>query len=609
MKVQLNKIFLVLLLWLVSFSCQATNYALLVGVGDYQHLRDLQGPTNDVFGIQIVLEKKLGFSSEYPYMKVLTDSQANKANILKNLERIAQTAKPGDQVVFYFSGHGTSSGDVVSKKVLNLPHGTGALMPVDALKTGSPRQLRNSLIIGKYDLRPHFKMLDDKGVFTTAIIDACFSSNSTRSIGAQSGTHPVKKLPDRFVKQNVLSVSSGGTLPDRQGLLESDDEAGEMSDDQGNPAVGKKEYPYTHVYTLAASSHNERAKDIPEALLRSFPTYDGKPHGAFTDALLRVMNWQSESDIGSIKLITINEMLRNFVAERGYGHTPQLWPRFPSTDSKPFFSIGKKGEPFADASRVINEFYASDYGFGLTYKLDDAELLRIVIGSDVGKSIKDKIKSIPSVKVVTHNPDINIMSVGADLLVTNTAGDKVRQLDSSNLDNTLLQLIQGRIVLKKVLSQMLKNREKIVDISIQSMNAEAVAFRKHQKVKFKVHSELTGKLLLLDIMGDGQIAVLSPVKFSEFNSPIKAEQVTTGFKSCVFQADEMDSVIALVFKDQPDLIKRFMTTQEVSADGVLMRKLMSILQDGGVSYAAGYAEMYSVDDGKQIGIDSQCFQR
>jgi len=42
-------------------------------------------------------------------------------------------------------------------------------------------------------------------------------------------------------------------------------------------------YPYKNIYYLSASGEFEAAQDISPAFLSQYPTFDGKPHGAFTD--------------------------------------------------------------------------------------------------------------------------------------------------------------------------------------------------------------------------------------------------------------------------------------------------------------------------------------
>ena len=64
-------------------------------------------------------------------------------------------------------------------------------------------------------------------------------------------------------------------------------------------------------------------------MLERFPTIDGKPHGAFSDTLLQVLNNDINADIDNNGIITYSELkktVRNKMRLRGFDHTPQGLP-------------------------------------------------------------------------------------------------------------------------------------------------------------------------------------------------------------------------------------------------------------------------------------------
>ncbi len=83
--------------------------ALLVGINDYQGINDLRGCINDVTNMRNILKRYLGFANED--IRVLVDNRATKANILYRLSWMVKNAKPGDFLVFHFSGHGSQIRD------------------------------------------------------------------------------------------------------------------------------------------------------------------------------------------------------------------------------------------------------------------------------------------------------------------------------------------------------------------------------------------------------------------------------------------------------------------------------------------------------------------
>jgi hypothetical protein len=56
-------------------------------------------------------------------------------------------------------------------------------------------------------------------------------------------------------------------------------------------------YSYDQTVFIAAASAFEEATDIGSAMLSVFPTFDLRPHGAFTDALLRFLSLQRSPDL------------------------------------------------------------------------------------------------------------------------------------------------------------------------------------------------------------------------------------------------------------------------------------------------------------------------
>lgn len=276
------------------------RYALLVGVGEYADKQEpplkLKGPPNDLRAMRTALQK-WGFDP----ITVLQDDKATRAAILKALDDLVKNAEPGSHVLFYFSGHGTSSEDPKLGAGLALPHTAGALVPYDARRSGDSEAQRESLIIGRKDLRPLFEQLDDKGVHLTAWIDACFSENSTHSLAGLTPRAAPGFNPGNF------GSGSGGYQP----------------------------YPYQNAVTFAASAANQTATDIDDQTIQQFPTKYKQSPGAFTDALLRALDDRSLPGYGVLDkndddVVTVEEFatgVNSFMASRAYGHQPKLQPQ------------------------------------------------------------------------------------------------------------------------------------------------------------------------------------------------------------------------------------------------------------------------------------------
>lgn len=78
--------------------------ALLVGVADYPEVQNkLDGPVNDVFAVSAALQE-LGFPVDG--IRVVLNERATAQGIRERLKWLLQEARDGDQLFFYFAGHG-----------------------------------------------------------------------------------------------------------------------------------------------------------------------------------------------------------------------------------------------------------------------------------------------------------------------------------------------------------------------------------------------------------------------------------------------------------------------------------------------------------------------
>jgi hypothetical protein len=83
----------------------ATKKALLVGINEYKTPKhNLKSCVNDINKFSELLRSKYGFKSDDIYM--VQDVYATLVNIQGCLEWLFKDAVRGDQIIFYFSGHG-----------------------------------------------------------------------------------------------------------------------------------------------------------------------------------------------------------------------------------------------------------------------------------------------------------------------------------------------------------------------------------------------------------------------------------------------------------------------------------------------------------------------
>ena len=84
--------------------------ALLVGINKYQMANaDLNGCVNDVTNVRDILLKYFGYKPDD--IRVITDQRATKKAVMERLKWLTKGAKPGDRLLFHFSGHGSQVRD------------------------------------------------------------------------------------------------------------------------------------------------------------------------------------------------------------------------------------------------------------------------------------------------------------------------------------------------------------------------------------------------------------------------------------------------------------------------------------------------------------------
>ena len=120
-----------LLCVLICHSAAARNVALLVAVGQFRDpvlkTHQLLGPAIDIDSMQRALTERWGFQPGD--VVALRDQDATRDHILDQIAALEQRSAPGDTVLIYFSGHGTSAND--HDNSFDLPYATGAWMPYD----------------------------------------------------------------------------------------------------------------------------------------------------------------------------------------------------------------------------------------------------------------------------------------------------------------------------------------------------------------------------------------------------------------------------------------------------------------------------------------------
>ncbi|MEM9080869.1 MAG: caspase family protein [Verrucomicrobiota bacterium] len=147
----------------------ARKRAFLVGINDYPNPADrLEGCVNDVFLVSSVLQE-CGFPANH--IRVLLDERATTPNILTRIEWLLEDARPGDQLVFYFSGHGARSPKYNADMAIE---GYEERLVTHDFDWSDETGITDQMINGLYSQLPY-------GVHLTFIFDCCHSGGMHRN--------------------------------------------------------------------------------------------------------------------------------------------------------------------------------------------------------------------------------------------------------------------------------------------------------------------------------------------------------------------------------------------------------------------------------------------
>ena len=170
--------------------------ALLVGLNHYPDpANNLKGCVNDVLMSSQHLQNNYGFAVED--IRLLTDERATTANIRKRLAWLASDMRPGDVVLFHYSGHGSQVRD----------------------RDGDELKDHLDEIICPYDLNWDDPITDDElgktfanvpeGASVTVILDSCHSGTGLKEFG------PTPRRDKFIVPPPDVFHRTGPTITDR----------------------------------------------------------------------------------------------------------------------------------------------------------------------------------------------------------------------------------------------------------------------------------------------------------------------------------------------------------------------------------------------------------
>ena len=255
--------------------------ALLVGINNYAS-NSLAGCLNDLDLQRNLLIYRFGFNPKD--ILVLPDTEATREGILTAFEEhLIKQAKPGDVVVYHYSGHGSRIFDPNPIVVESGEEGlNGTFVPVDGiLPTGYPEVGGTVQDIMGHTLFLLMSALKTENV--SVVLDSCFSGGATREARVRS----------RDGGKNILVAADEKTYQ-QQWLSRL-----EMSPEE-----------FIQGYRAGVAKGMVLAATAPEQLARELKI-NGFEAGIFTYLLTHYL-WQEDSNIEQVFQKIIPEIPQNF---------------------------------------------------------------------------------------------------------------------------------------------------------------------------------------------------------------------------------------------------------------------------------------------------------
>jgi hypothetical protein len=519
---------------LVCTGANAANHALLIGIGQYK-TRTLEGPPNDVAALRRVLASKYDFKHEN--ICALINQEAVKSRILNEIEQLVNITRPGDRIFIYFSGHGTSRRDDLMS--LPLPHGSGALVPADfsADPNQTIEELMLQLIVGKRDLRPMLAQLDrDRQVLM--VFDTCFSGNTVRAIGANRTVN----------RSRYIHLASRSVFNEERSI-------GRFEDN----LIPDEPYPYQNIFYISASSENEIAKDIQRDLLYLYPTIDGKPHGALTDSLLRVLAGQVQVDTnndGKWSQMELYTALRSLVQQR-FKQTPQALPT----------QGGNANNLHARAF-----FVRSGGGLALETKTSPASKphmrVRVVEPLSI---LKAHISKIEGVIITDDNPDLIVTRDENATVLALPNMHPLCRFTSFDIDQ-VVDRIRRHLRIQPLINLVYPRQQFNVEIELSGAYQKSI-IAEDETFGFEIRTEKPAYLLLIDVDPSGAVHVLHPFDKSELQPLAPGEKRVLTGKCRIIWPFGTETVKLFAFSHKPQALESFVGKEDIHPDSLLFKNL------------------------------------
>jgi len=479
----------------------------VIGVGNYRSLptvvrgkvlQDLKGPQNDVLLMKNAL---LSYGFEPSNIKILLDEKATKKNIWRAFnEWLIKSTKAGDEVVFYFSGHGTQ---VIDRDHDEEDGWDETLCPYDI----DPKTGDNAIIDD--ELSTWLRMLKKR--YVTVIIDSCYSGGATRSIGkiVVDELEPTPAVQPR----HIMAIYDWNSSATTRGISQV------VSD-----------YPEDTIF-LGASSE---AQEAFERRIDPQHTY-----GSFTYSLVKTLNILKDPTYEKALNITRKEIR----AKIGLAQTPVLIANKRLRKRRVFGGRGRENTEEVVASFASETIPSHDGSKPNGYAQAEhpqplQERIKLWVATERIKGassreleeIKSFLQSIPYVKVARSTQFFDRLIRGNKhngqfrVRLLNQLGDKEEIVASST--DELLRWLKRRLRYAWMVKRLanIENPHPDFRVTLKVTDNDRTDFFIGEQISFQITSDKDAYIMLISVDSQGTYHILFPNRYCK-NNFIKANTI------------------------------------------------------------------------------------
>ena len=170
-----------------------TVRALIIGIDAYRYYRPLKGAVADARDIENAL-RRMGTTD----VTALIDAQADRASILREIDRLVVRTRPNDLVVLSIAGHGTQEPERVKGSE---PDGMeNVFLLPDFQPTAAGSQQR---ILGK-EFNHFIKQLELRGARVMFVADTCHGGGMARELDPRAEAMSFRQVPSYRLPDDTL---------------------------------------------------------------------------------------------------------------------------------------------------------------------------------------------------------------------------------------------------------------------------------------------------------------------------------------------------------------------------------------------------------------------